>query len=105
MHYKAPWLINTVDDRGLQGPIKARHIDLRLVIFRAEPVQVPRNPVQSQTAAVHDVYEDGHEKLHVAIFRVYLGFALTYARPCEAHPPAEMMVSSWVPLMKALLRV
>lgn len=45
MHYKAPWFINPMDDGGLQGPIKASHIDLRLVIFRAEPVQVPGEPV------------------------------------------------------------
>lgn len=38
VHDKTPWLINAVDDGGLQGPIKASHIDLRLVIFRAEPV-------------------------------------------------------------------
>lgn len=38
VHYKAPWLINAVDDWGLQGAIKASHIDLRLVVFCAEPV-------------------------------------------------------------------
>lgn len=38
VHYKAPWFINAVDDGGLQGAIKASRIDLRLVIFGAEPV-------------------------------------------------------------------
>lgn len=33
VHYETPWLINAVDDGGLQGAIKAGHIDLRLVIF------------------------------------------------------------------------
>lgn len=45
VHYKAPWLINAMDDGGLQGAIEASRIDLRLVVLRAEPVDVLGEPV------------------------------------------------------------